>query len=71
MYLRCHLEVDRECDLWDGRWTTEKHVGVTQCEMQSLRRFDLYVLLSVRGIDLSVSCQSVCPAIICSVQVYI
>ena len=45
-----------------------KHVGVTQCEMQSLRRFDLYVSLSVRGIDLSVSCLSVLP-IICSVQV--
>ena len=23
MYLQCHLEMDRECDLWDGRWTTE------------------------------------------------
>ena len=61
MYLRSHLEVDRECDLWDSRWTTEKHVGVTQCEMQSLRRFNLYVS-SVRGIDLSASCLSVCPA---------
>ena len=62
MYLRCHLEVDRECDLWDGRWTREKHVGVTQCEMQSLRRFGLDVSLSVRGIDLSVSSLSVCHA---------